>query len=137
MTSQSPKRKTLSLKDKVEILLRQAACFRCGKPLSLDSHDWDHVVALVLGGADHPDNLCCIHTACHKIKTAQDVGRLARNRRREKRKQRRAEKRALGIGIRNGSRKLQGRSWPTAYGGDASRPGGRLPSEEADETGAE
>ena len=49
-------------------------CALCGKRIEpADKVEWDHVHALVHGGAHHYENLRPVHAECHKLKSAQDV----------------------------------------------------------------
>jgi 5-methylcytosine-specific restriction endonuclease McrA len=83
-------RRRFSLKDKLEVLVRQGRCPLCGERLgSLDGLQWDHVVPLAMGGADEPDNLQAIHIDCHGTKThgtpattaGSDIHRIAKTKR--------------------------------------------------------
>lgn len=38
----------------------------------------DHAHALGLGGSNDRDNLRAVHSACHKVKTKSDVGKIAK-----------------------------------------------------------
>jgi 5-methylcytosine-specific restriction endonuclease McrA len=38
----------------------------------------DHELPLCLGGADDESNMRPVHDACHKVKTAEDIGRKAK-----------------------------------------------------------
>jgi hypothetical protein len=88
---QAPKRKSITLSDKVAALL----CLRWrrnGRPLIPDAVrakgkaavlaypiDWDHVIALGLCGPDAFDNLVPLHPEDHKPKTKADKKRMAHN----------------------------------------------------------
>jgi len=50
------------------VLLSQAWCAKCGKPLNGDV-EWNHALAHAIGGSDGPENIEAIHTDCHKIET--------------------------------------------------------------------
>lgn len=77
-------RKRLTKAQKAAILDRQHhTCPACEKPLT-GAVEYDHVIALALGGADDPNNLECIHDHCHKSRTRQDVKDIARAKRRER-----------------------------------------------------
>lgn len=55
---------------------------RCGltgrKIMPGDQHDYDHIRALILGGAHREDNIHVVLRAAHKLKTADDVARKAK-----------------------------------------------------------
>jgi 5-methylcytosine-specific restriction protein A len=78
------KRKRLSVADKVAIFLKHKECCHiCG--LSVVGKPWEveHIIPLALGGADDESNWAPAHKACHAPKTAEDVGNIARAKRRE------------------------------------------------------
>jgi 5-methylcytosine-specific restriction protein A len=64
-------------------------CYLCGGKIDGVSERWDveHVIALELGGDETKgsDNLKPAHASCHKPKTAQDAGLIAKAKRREAR----------------------------------------------------
>ena len=63
-------RRSLSLSDKVEVLLRQAKCAHCGIGLAWPvTIEWDHIHALARGGADDARNIQALCTPCHARKT--------------------------------------------------------------------
>lgn len=54
----------------------------CGQEITAASGvEWDHRIALELGGADEINNLEPLTRACHAAKTKVDVGRIAKARR--------------------------------------------------------
>lgn len=64
------KRRRLTLRDKLEIVILQSRCPICRKPLGdLNDLEWDHVNPLALGGEDAPSNIQAVHKDCHKLKT--------------------------------------------------------------------
>jgi 5-methylcytosine-specific restriction endonuclease McrA len=64
-------RRKLSMKDKLEILIRQSVCPLCGERLGkLEDVDFDHEQALARGGDDTNDNLRGVHRSCHRKKTS-------------------------------------------------------------------
>jgi 5-methylcytosine-specific restriction endonuclease McrA len=75
-----PRRK-LTPSQKAEIKEQQGdMCFACSEPLdddpALGPTEYDHVVALALGGADEPENICAMHQQCHRGhdgKTSRDI----------------------------------------------------------------
>jgi 5-methylcytosine-specific restriction endonuclease McrA len=63
-------RKQPSLKERLEILIRQATCPRCGEKLgALADLEWDHIQPLALGGDNSPENFQAVHRDCHALKT--------------------------------------------------------------------
>lgn len=64
-------RRKLTTLDKLKIVVAQARCPVCGEKLGeLEGLDFDHVLALALGGTDTIDNLRAIHRSpCHARKT--------------------------------------------------------------------
>lgn len=63
-------RRRWSVTDKLAVMTRQATCPLCRKKLGpLADVDFDHVLALSLGGSDTLDNLRAVHRACHALKT--------------------------------------------------------------------
>jgi 5-methylcytosine-specific restriction endonuclease McrA len=86
-------RRKLTPAQKAEIVEQQGGvCFACSEPLdddpALGPTEYDHVIALALGGADEPDNICAMHQRCHRGhdgKTSQDI-RMIRKADRQRRK---------------------------------------------------
>lgn len=72
-------RKKPTLREKVEILRRQALCAECSDRLS--DIEFDHELPLELGGAHSVENLRALCPRCHKAKTAIDKRVIARARR--------------------------------------------------------
>jgi 5-methylcytosine-specific restriction endonuclease McrA len=93
-------RRKLTPAQKAEIVEQQGGmCFACSEPLdddpALGPTEYDHVVALALGGADEPDNICAMHQRCHRGhdgKTSQDI-RMIRKADRQGKKHRGEHKR--------------------------------------------
>lgn len=79
----APVRKTRSRKFRAELFNeRQGICHLCqGKILVTESWDIEHIIPLSLGGEDAGDNLALAHKQCHRQKTRQDMGRLAKAKR--------------------------------------------------------
>ena len=76
------KRKYLSVKDRLDILVNKPHCSVCGHKLgSLDEIDWDHIIPLELGGTNEKENFQGLHKTCHKEKTRQDVKAISKARR--------------------------------------------------------
>lgn len=67
------KRKTVSLSIKVEVLTRNALCEECLCSLSDGSGEYDHIIALELGGEHKASNIQILCKKCHKEKTKNDV----------------------------------------------------------------
>ena len=63
------KRKRLTLKEKVDILITQARCNICQRPLEKHSFDFDHCVPLKDGGSNEIHNFQVICVGCHAKKT--------------------------------------------------------------------
>lgn len=65
------KRRRLTLADKVKILSRQASCGICGGVFRVgDRIEYDHIVALGIGGSDDILNMHAVHEQpCHANKT--------------------------------------------------------------------
>ena len=51
-------------------------CQVCGKKISLEETDVDHIIALCLGGDNSDDNFRSLCEDCHKKKTKQDADRV-------------------------------------------------------------
>jgi 5-methylcytosine-specific restriction endonuclease McrA len=81
------KRKHISTKARTAFFLqRKGICYLCGgavRPGEL--WDIEHVIALELGGADDETNWEVAHKKCHAPKTKDDVGKIAKAKRREAR----------------------------------------------------
>ena len=88
------KRRSLSLKDKLEVMVKQAICPACGERLGdLDGLDWDHIHPLALGGSDNDNgNFQVLHRSCHRKKTSgtkatsagSDIHEIAKTKRLDK-----------------------------------------------------
>lgn len=78
-------RRRISPSERVAIFERaHGRCHLCGEKIGLaERWDVEHVVALELGGDEAKGslNLQPAHVACHKPKTAEDVGRIAKAKR--------------------------------------------------------
>jgi hypothetical protein len=55
-------------------------CFICGRPISLDSKDWqvDHIIPRAAGGKDDLNNFAIVHKICNQRKLDSDL-RVARS----------------------------------------------------------
>jgi 5-methylcytosine-specific restriction protein A len=57
-------------------------CHLCGVKIAVgEAWEAEHIIALEISGDDSDDNLAPAHVACHRAKTAEDVGRIAKARR--------------------------------------------------------
>ena len=51
-------------------------CARCKKSGALKvAHEVDHIKPIHQGGTDDDGNLCAINRECHKLKTAEELGK--------------------------------------------------------------
>lgn len=74
-------RRALSAKERLRLFtLHNGICHLCETKIHGIREAWEieHRLALALGGADDDENRHPAHVKCHKIKTAADVGRLAK-----------------------------------------------------------
>lgn len=80
-----PRRK-FSPKVYAEVIQRQAGLCACGcnEPLEPSLTDYDHEIALELGGKDEPSNLRALIRRHHKAKTKEDMVKIAKVRRIDK-----------------------------------------------------
>jgi len=79
-------RRSFTDKDRVRIFLAaDGICHLCGFKIFEGRERWEieHVIAWALTRDDSDDNLRPAHFACHKEKTAVDVGNIAEAKRRE------------------------------------------------------
>ena len=103
---------------KARIILRQGGICACGCAQKLGASgeriEFDHEVALVLGGANDEDNLRALRKPCHRAKTTQDVAQKATE----------ARKRAKHLGIKEASNPLpgsRGSKWKRKVSGEVVR----------------
>ena len=71
-------------------------CEICGLPLQVGKIHYDHIVPDQLGGEATLDNCQAVCVGCHKDKTREDVGRIA--------KAKRQERKHIGVKRRSGFR---------------------------------
>ena len=74
-------RRSLSAKERLRLFtLHGGRCHLCGGNINAVREAWDveHVTALALGGEDDDENRKPAHVRCHKTKTADDVGKIAK-----------------------------------------------------------
>lgn len=70
-----------------QILRRQKnCCAGCGAKLVTGKFDWDHFLALALGGLNTIVNFQALCGPCHKIKTAEDFAKIAKTKRHQKKR---------------------------------------------------
>lgn len=64
---------------------RRAAgkCEACGAVLGVGGFHFDHIIPDQLGGEPTLENCQCVCKVCHKDKTREDVGRIAKAKRQE------------------------------------------------------
>ena len=79
-------RRKFSPKVYAELIEAQCGLCACGcnEPLVIGSIDWDHRVALELGGKDEAANLQALIRRHHKAKTKADMVKIAKVRRIDK-----------------------------------------------------
>lgn len=81
-------RRRISTRLRISIFTDAAGlCHICGRPIDGTRERWEveHIIPLALGGADDAGNMRPAHTRCHRSKTTEDVGRLAKAKRQEAR----------------------------------------------------
>jgi 5-methylcytosine-specific restriction enzyme A len=79
-------RKSLTAKERLRLFtLHGGVCHLCGQAIDGTREKWDveHVVAWALTRDDSDENRRPAHVACHKVKTVEDVGRVAKAKRQE------------------------------------------------------
>lgn len=83
----SPSRKKFSARAYAERLLEyNGKCADCGcKVGGANGTEWDHIIALALGGLDAMENLQPLCKACHKAKTAGDIKAIRKSERQRQR----------------------------------------------------
>ncbi len=77
-------RRRLTPSQKAQILERQAWTCGCGRGCDLRGQavEYDHAIALALGGSDMPENMQALLIACHRLKTKADVKAISKAKRR-------------------------------------------------------
>jgi 5-methylcytosine-specific restriction protein A len=108
-------RRPISTARKVAIFLAaKGICHLCGGYIRGKLWEVEHVIPLAMGGADDETNMRPAHKACHAPKTAEDVGNIARAKRRE----------AKHLGIKRSSRPIPGSKasgWRKPFNGPPER----------------
>ena len=115
-------RKAITLATKVQVLLHQALCPKCGQRLGSDV-EWNHVQEHALGGSDGPENIEAVHKVCHKVITVgtgattagSSAGKIAKVKRHQKR----------AAGQTRPKHKIQGRGFQKPPPGYKHFPAGR------------
>jgi 5-methylcytosine-specific restriction endonuclease McrA len=80
------KRKHRSTKERARLFkLFGGKCYLCDGQIDGTKEAWEieHVIPLAQGGEDEDHNLQLAHAKCHKAKTVEDVGNIAKAKRRE------------------------------------------------------
>lgn len=75
------RRRSLPGKERIRLFtLHGGICHLCGCKINGVGDRWEieHVLALELGGADDDANRKPVHYDCHKPKTADDLGKIAK-----------------------------------------------------------
>ena len=81
-------RRHISTTERTEIFRdAMGVCHLCGSKIDGTREGWEleHIIPLAMGGSDKRDNLRPAHVKCHRVKTTEDVGNIARAKRREAR----------------------------------------------------
>lgn len=74
-------RRSLSAKERLRLFtLHGGICHLCAGRIDGSREAWEveHVLALALGGADDDANRKPAHVKCHRPKTADDIGKIAK-----------------------------------------------------------
>jgi 5-methylcytosine-specific restriction endonuclease McrA len=81
------KRKTISVKARVTLFQKHdGVCHLCGGKINVgEAWEVEHIIPFAMGGADDESNWSPAHIKCHRAKTTEDVGNIARAKRREAR----------------------------------------------------
>lgn len=77
-------RRSRSKRARLEIFnAAQGKCHICGRKIQV-TEQWEveHIIPLAMGGEDAGSNLAPAHKSCHRQKTNEDLGNLARAKRR-------------------------------------------------------
>jgi 5-methylcytosine-specific restriction enzyme A len=79
------KRVSISAKKRVALFQsRGGVCHICGGKINVgEAWDLDHRIPLAMGGEDTETNWEPAHIKCHRGKTTEDVGQIAKAKRRE------------------------------------------------------
>jgi len=79
------KRKTISAKQRVALFSKHGGvCHICGGKINVgEAWEVEHVIPFAMGGEDNESNWSPAHVKCHRTKTSDDVGAIAKAKRRE------------------------------------------------------
>ena len=81
------RRKSISAKQRLKVFTdHKGECHICGGKIGV-GEGWqiEHVIPFAMGGADDESNWRPSHIKCHRTKTTDDVGKIAKAKRREAR----------------------------------------------------
>lgn len=112
------KRRYLTPAQKNDVCDRQQnCCAECGVPFNhtADLIEYDHRIALGLTGTNETDNWQALHAHCHRAKTTQDVGRIAKAKRQERKHALTPEAAAERARRKAKTPKIQSRGFRTDY----------------------
>lgn len=82
------RRRKFTAKALLQRLVAHGGKCACGCGQRIDQTtgcEWDHIVPLAIGGVDELDNLQPLTSKCHRAKTSDDAGTIAKTRRQEQR----------------------------------------------------
>lgn len=81
------KRASISTKKRVALFQKHdGVCHICGGKISVgEAWQIEHIIPFAMGGADDESNWAPAHIKCHRTKTTDDVGKIAKAKRREAR----------------------------------------------------
>jgi hypothetical protein len=81
------KRKSISTKQRVELFNEHnGICHICGGKINVgEAWEVEHRIPFAMGGEDSKSNWAPAHSKCHRTKTTDDVGAIAKAKRREAR----------------------------------------------------
>ena len=81
------KRKSISTKQRVALFQKHnGVCHICGGKINVgEAWEVEHVIPFAMGGEDSESNWSPAHVRCHRTKTTDDVGKIAKAKRREAR----------------------------------------------------
>lgn len=80
-------RKTISTKARLSLFQKRGGvCYLCGGKVQVgESWELEHRIPIAMGGEDEEANWEVAHIKCHRSKTTEDVGNIAKAKRREAR----------------------------------------------------
>lgn len=79
------KRESISTKKRITLFQKHGGvCHICGGKINVgEAWDVEHVIPLAMGGEDSEENWSPAHRKCHRTKTTEDMGNIAKAKRRE------------------------------------------------------